>query len=231
MLKYCFAFLIVFAGTLGMTKGQNQAPATAPSPGPAAAPAPAPTPVEIQVFISVSEQKLALVVNGRVLRTYRVSTSRYGEGDYLGSWRTPLGRLAVANKIGGAAPAGAVFNGRHLTGEILSVNAPGRDPIVSRIIWLRGMEAGNRYAYRRCIYIHGTPQEEFLGRKSSFGCIRMSSSDVMELYPWIQVGTEVAIVDKPINRAAIKEEFGQARLVANSNPKPEDRTVAAVAVR
>jgi len=231
MLKYCFAFLIVFAGTLGMTKGQNQAPATAPSPGPAAAPAPAPTPVEIQVFISVSEQKLALVVNGRVLRTYRVSTSRYGEGDYLGSWRTPLGRLAVANKIGGAAPAGAVFNGRHLTGEILSVNAPGRDPIVSRIIWLRGMEAGNKYAYRRCIYIHGTPQEEFLGRKSSFGCIRMSSSDVMELYPWIQVGTEVAIVDKPINRAAIKEEFGQPRLVANSNPKPEDRTVAAVAVR
>ena len=231
MLKYCFAFLIVFAGTLGMTKGQNQAPATAPSPGPAAAPAPAPTPVEVQVFISVSEQKLALVVNGRVLRTYRVSTSRYGEGDYLGSWRTPLGRLAVANKIGGSAPAGAVFNGRHLTGEILSVNAPGRDPIVSRIIWLRGMEAGNKYAYRRCIYIHGTPQEEFLGRKSSFGCIRMSSSDVMELYPWIQVGTEVAIVDKPINRAAIKEEFGQARLVANSNPKPEDRTVAAVAVR
>jgi len=231
MLKHCFAYLIVFAGTLGMTMGQNQAPATAPSPGPAAAPAPAPTPVEIQVFISVSEQKLALVVNGRVLRTYRVSTSRYGEGDYLGSWRTPLGRLAVANKIGGAAPAGAVFNGRHLTGEILSVNAPGRDPIVSRIIWLRGMEAGNKYAYRRCIYIHGTPQEEFLGRKSSFGCIRMSSSDVMELYPWIQVGTEVAIVDKPINRAAIKEEFGQPRLVAQSNPKPEDRTVAAIAVR
>jgi lipoprotein-anchoring transpeptidase ErfK/SrfK len=227
MLKYCLAYLIVFAGTLGMTKGQNQAPAIAPSPGPAAAPAP----VEVQVFISVSEQKLALVVNGKVLRTYRVSTSRYGEGDYLGSWRTPLGRLAVANKIGGSAPAGAVFNGRHLTGEILSVNAPGRDPIVSRIIWLRGMEAGNKYAYRRCIYIHGTPQEEFLGRKSSFGCIRMGSSDVMELYPWIQVGTEVAIVDKPINRAAIKEEFGQPRLVAQSNPKPEDRTVAAIAVR
>ena len=211
-----------------MTMGQNQAPTTAPSPVPAVAPAP--TPVEVQVFISVPEQKLALVVNGKVLRTYKVSTSRYGEGDYLGSWRTPLGRLAVANKIGGSAPAGAVFNGRHLTGEILSVNAPGRDPIVSRIIWLRGMEAGNRYAYRRCIYIHGTPQEEFLGRKSSFGCIRMSSSDVMELFPWIQVGTEVAIVDKPVNRTAIKEEFGQPRLVA-SNLKPEDRTVAAVAVR
>jgi hypothetical protein len=93
------------------------------------------------------------------------------------------------------------------------------------------MEQGNKYAYRRCIYIHGTPQEEFLGRKSSFGCIRMSSSDVMELFPWIQVGTEVAIVDKPINRTAIKEEFGQPGLVARSNLKPEERTVAAVAVR
>jgi lipoprotein-anchoring transpeptidase ErfK/SrfK len=228
MLKRCFAYLIVFGGTLGMTMGQNQAPTTAPSPVPAAAP----TPVEVQVFISVPEQKLALVVNGKVLRTYKVSTSRYGEGDYLGSWRTPLGRLAVANKIGGSAPAGAVFNGRHLTGEILSVNAPGRDPIVSRIIWLRGMESGNKYAYRRCIYIHGTPQEEFLGKKSSFGCIRMASSDVMELFPWIQVGTEVAIVDRPINRSAIKEEFGQAPpLVAKSNLRPEERTVAAVAVR
>jgi hypothetical protein len=231
MLKRCFAHLIIFAGTLGMTMGQNPAPATTASPSPAAAPAPAPTPVEVRVFISIPEQKLALVVNGKVLRTYKISTSRYGEGDYLGSWRTPLGHLAVADKIGRAAPAGAVFNGRHLTGEILSVNAPGRDPIVSRIIWLRGMEPGNRYAYRRCIYIHGTPQEEFLGKKSSFGCIRMSSSDVMALFPWIQVGTEVAIVDKPISRTVLKEEFGERGLVAKSGPKPEDRTVAAVAVR
>jgi hypothetical protein len=229
MLKRCFAYLIIFAGTLGMTMGQNPAPTTAASPSPAAAPAPAP--VAVRVFISIPEQKLALVVNGKVLRTYKISTSKYGEGDYLGSWRTPLGHLAVADKIGGSAPAGAVFNGRHLTGEILSVNAPGRDPIVSRIIWLRGMEAGNRYAYRRCIYIHGTPQEEFLGRKSSFGCIRMSSSDVMELFPWLQIGTEVAIVDKPISRTALKAEFGESGLVAKSSPKPEDRTVAAVAVR
>ena len=209
--------------------GQNPVPAATASPSPAAAPAP--TPVAVQVFISIPEQKLALVVNGKVLRTYKISTSKYGEGDYLGSWRTPLGHLAVANKIGGAAPSGAVFNGRHLTGEILSVNAPGRDPIVSRIIWLRGIEPGNRYAYRRCIYIHGTPQEEFLGRKSSFGCIRMSSSDVMELFRWIQVGTEVAIADKPVSRTALKEEFGEGGLVAKSAPKPEDRTVAAVAVR
>jgi len=229
MLKRCFAHLIILAGTLGMTMGQNPAPTAAASPSAAAAPAPAP--VEVRVFISIPEQKLALVVNGKVLRSYKISTSKYGEGDYFGSWRTPLGRLAVANRIGGSAPAGAVFNGRHLTGEILSVNAPGRDPIVSRIIWLRGMEPANKYAYRRCIYIHGTPQEEFLGRKSSFGCIRMSSSDVMELFPWMQVGTEVAIVDKAISRTALKEEFGEGGLVAKSAPKPEDRTVAAVAVR
>lgn len=229
MLKRFFAHFIVFASSLGMSVAQNPAPTAAPSATPAAAPAP--TPVELGLFISIPEQKLALVVNGKVYRTYRVSTSRYGEGDYLGSWRTPLGHLQVADKIGGSAPLGAVFNGRHLTGEILSVNAPGRDPIVSRIIWLRGLEQGNKFAYRRCIYIHGTPQEEFLGTKSSFGCIRMRSSDVMEIFNWIQVGTEVAIVDKPISRAALKEEFGERRLVATNSSRPEERTVAAVAVR
>ena len=229
MVKRCFAHLIVFASTLGLSLGQNPAPAAAPSPSPAASPAP--TPVEVRLFISIPEQRLALVVNGKVSRTYRISTSRYGEGDYLGSWRTPLGHLEVANKIGASAPLGAVFNGRHLTGEVLSVNAPGRDPIVSRIIWLRGMEEGNKHAYGRCIYIHGTPQEEFLGKKSSFGCIRMASSDVAEIFNWIQVGTQVAVVDKPINRTALKEEFDERGLVAKNGPKPEVRTVAAVAVR
>lgn len=229
MLKSWLTHLIFFASTLGVSLGQNPAPAAAPSPSPVASPAP--TPVEVRLFVSIPEQKLALVVNGKVSRTYRVSTSRYGEGDYLGSWRTPLGHLVVADKIGGSAPIGAVFNGRHLTGEILSVNAPGRDPIISRIIWLRGMEEGNKHAFQRCIYIHGTPQEDFLGQKSSFGCIRMRSSDVIQIFDWIQVGTEVAIVDKPINRTALKEEFEEHGLVARNGLKPEERTVAAVAVQ
>ena len=154
-----------------------------------------------RVIISVHDQKLAVVVNGKIYRSYKISTSRYGEGDNFGSWQTPLGRLQVATKIGGAAPAGAVFHRRQPTGEILAANAPGRDPIISRIIWLRGTEQENKRAFQRCIYIHGTPQEAFLGRKASYGCIRMRSSDVIEVFNWVGIGTNVAIVDEPIRRA------------------------------
>jgi len=142
--------------------------------------------------VSVADQKLAVVVDGKVYRDYPISTSRYGEGDNWGSWRTPTGLLQIAGKIGASAPAGAVFSRRQVTGEVLPANAPGRDPIVSRIIWLRGLEDGNRNAYKRCIYIHGTPQETFLGRKASFGCIRMRSADVIQVFNWVNVGTPVA---------------------------------------
>jgi lipoprotein-anchoring transpeptidase ErfK/SrfK len=188
-----------------------QPPQPATSPQPAASPQ---LPVDVRILISVPDQKLAVLVNSKPYKTFRISTSRYGEGDSQGSWRTPLGHLVVATKIGGAAPSGAVFNGRHLTGEILSVNAPGRDPIVSRIIWLRGREFGNRNAYQRCIYIHGTPQEEFLGKKSSFGCIRMSSEDVIQVFQWVQTGTDVIVVDKPLNRAV--KESAEGNLVAKT---------------
>jgi lipoprotein-anchoring transpeptidase ErfK/SrfK len=178
---------------------------------------------EVKLVISVREQKLAVVVNGKIYRTYKVSTSRYGEGDYSGSWRTPLGRLQVATKIGAAAPAGAVFHRRQPTGEVLAANAPGRDPIISRIIWLRGTEEENKRAYQRCIYIHGTPQEEFLGRKASYGCIRMRSSDVIEVFNWVGIGTDVAIVEQPIRRA-IKDLEAEAMVARNEQkrgPEPE----------
>ncbi len=199
--------------------------APAATAAPAAPPATAATPVAqaavyVRVLISVPDQKLGVLVNSKLYKTFRISTSRYGEGDSLGSWRTPLGHLIVANKIGRTAPQGAVFYGRHPTGEILSVNAPGRDPIVSRIIWLRGMEYTNRNAYHRCIYIHGTPQEEFLGKKSSFGCIRMSSEDVIQLFDWIQIGTDVMIIDKPLNRA-VKDLEDHGGLVAKSSKLDE----------
>jgi hypothetical protein len=118
----------------------------------------------------------------------------------------------VANKIGGNAPAGAVFKSRQLTGEVLAPNAPGRDPIVSRIIWLRGIEPANKHAYQRCIYIHGTPQETFLGRKASFGCIRMRSADVIEVYGWLNIGTDVSIVTKSMAQAvkAVQGEVKEA---------------------
>ncbi len=176
-------------------------PPSAASPSSAVSlPSPTPEP-EVKLVVSVRDQKLAVVVNGKIYRTYKISTSRYGEGDNFGSWRTPLGRLQVATKIGAAAPAGAVFHRRQPTGEILAANAPGRDPVISRIIWLRGTEQENRRAFQRCIYIHGTPQEAFLGRKASYGCIRMRSSDVIEVFNWVGIGTDVAVVDEPIRRA------------------------------
>jgi len=188
------------------------------------APAPAPTP-SVQLVVSVADQKLAVVVNGKIYKDYRISTSRYGEGDNWGSWRTPTGVLQIAGKIGASAPAGAVFSRRQVTGEVLPANAPGRDPIVSRIIWLRGLEGANRNAYQRCIYIHGTPQEEFLGRKASFGCIRMRSADVIEVFGWVNIGTPVAILEESLGRAV--KEADKITLVAqnSSAPTPPARNV------
>lgn len=149
---------------------------------------------KVAVIVSVAEQKLALMRNGEIVRMYPVSTSRFGVGDAYGTYRTPLGRMRVCDKIGDGLAAGAVIRHRTPTGEVLAPNAPGRDPIVSRILWLDGLEARNRNAYGRCVYIHGTPDEKRLGRPASYGCIRMRSVDVIELYAAIPVGTEVSIV-------------------------------------
>jgi len=110
-----------------------------------------------RLIISVRDQKLMLLENGAKVATYPVSTSKFGLGDFLGRMTTPLGYLTVAQKIGDNAPTGAVFHNRRFTGEILAPNAPGRDPVITRIIWLRGLEAQNARAFYRCIYIHGTP--------------------------------------------------------------------------
>ena len=146
------------------------------------------------VVVSVADQKLVLLDSGRVAGNYRVSTSRYGLGDWRWSYRTPVGKLAVAKKIGGRCPSGAVLKSRQWNGEILPPNAPGRDPVVSRILWLRGREARNRNAFGRMIYIHGTTEERNLGRPASFGCVRMRSQDVIDLYGRVRVGTPVTIL-------------------------------------
>ena len=145
------------------------------------------------VIVSIPDQKLMLLDDGARTAVYPVSTSRFGLGDSWGSMATPLGFLQVAQKIGDHAPVGAVFHNRRFTGEILQPNAPGRDPIVTRIIWLRGLEASNAHAYNRGIYIHGTPQEKIIGRPASYGCIRMKSSDVTSLYAQLPVGAVVQI--------------------------------------
>jgi lipoprotein-anchoring transpeptidase ErfK/SrfK len=150
------------------------------------------------VIISTRDQKLAVLDNGKVQGKYDVSTSKYGLGDDYGSYKTPLGALWVCNKIGGNLPPGTVIKNRNATGEVVSPNAPGRDPIVSRVIWLHGLDDGNKNAYERCIYIHGTPEENLLGKKASYGCIRMRSKDVITLYDLVQVGTHVTITDQPL---------------------------------
>ena len=147
-----------------------------------------------RVIISVRDQKLMLVGNGERLATYPVSTSRFGLGDNRGRMTTPLGFLQVAQKIGDHAPVGAVFHNRRFTGEVIEPNAPGRDPVITRIIWLRGLQASNAHAFSRCIYIHGTPQEKLIGRPASYGCIRMKSRDVAALYDQVPLGAIVEIV-------------------------------------
>src|SRR5258706_1711629 len=127
------------------------------------------------VVISVPDQRLALVENGLTLAQFPISTSKFGVGDRPRSYGTPLGMMEVAAKIGDHAPLGTVFKGRRPTGEILRPDAPGRDPIVTRILHLRGLESGTAGAFGRGIYIHGTAEERTIGHPASFGCIRMRS--------------------------------------------------------
>ena len=158
--------------------------------------------VRNEVVVSVKDQKLMLLQNGAKVTTYPVSTSKFGLGDGLGRMTTPVGAMAVAQKIGDHAPTGAVFHHRRFTGEILRPNAPGRDPIITRIIWLRGLEASTSKAFSRCIYIHGTPEEKKIGRPASYGCIRMKSKDVTALYTQLPVGAIVKVVTEGLPRVA-----------------------------
>lgn len=151
-----------------------------------------------QIVISAREQKLALLDRGIPMAIYPVSTSKFGLGDRPGSYFTPLGKLEIARKIGDQAPSGAVFKDRRRTGEIVAPDSPGRDPIVTRILWLRGREAQNGNAFDRNIYIHGTPEERNIGLPASYGCIRMRSSDIISLYAIVGRGAEVTIVDTPL---------------------------------
>ena len=132
---------------------------------------------------------------------YPISTSRFGHGDNLKSYATPTGKFEVAKKIGQGAPLGAVFKNRERTGEVINPNAKGRDPIVTRILWLRGLEPSNRNAFARNIYIHGTPQESAIGQQVSYGCIRMRSKDVIDLFNRVGVGAQVEITSDPVRRA------------------------------
>lgn len=149
------------------------------------------------VHVCVPEQQMTVFEHGRAIARYPVSTSKFGVGDVPGSNCTPLGKMAVAQKIGAGAPLGMKFKSRQPTGEIVAVNAPGRDPIVTRILWLRGLEARNARAFERMIYIHGTPEEARIGTPASYGCIRMRSSDITELFDTLGKGARVIVSKAP----------------------------------
>lgn len=151
-----------------------------------------------RVIVSVPDQRMVVLTDGKPEASYPVSTSKFGTGDREGSYSTPLGHLCVRRKIGGGVPLGTVFKSRRPTGEVLPPDAPGRDPIVTRILWLDGLDAHNRNAFSRCIYIHGTPQESMIGTPASYGCIRMRSSDVAQLYEMVGYGAHVEIIGESL---------------------------------
>ena len=171
-----------------------------------------------QIVVSTREQKLALIDRGNVVAIYPVSTSKFGLGDWRGSRFTPLGKLQIAEKIGESAPPGTVFKDRRRTGEIVAPDSPGRDPIVTRILWLRGLEAQNANAFGRDIYIHGTPEERLIGTPASYGCIRMRSTDVIQLYNVVGTGAGVTIVNVPL--AVAVPSLVSAHSMADTNPAP-----------
>ena len=170
------------------------------------------------IVISTRDQKLAILDRGTLMATYPISTSKFGLGDSLRSSRTPLGQMEVAKKIGDNAPLGAVFKDRVRTGEIVAPNSPGRDPIVTRILWLRGREAQNANAFGRYIYIHGTPEERLIGTPASYGCIRMRSVDVVRVYNIVGVGAAVTILDTPLVSAIPGMASGHSMGPENTAP-------------
>lgn len=153
------------------------------------------------VIVSVRDQKLGIYdPEGKLVKSYKISTSKFGLGDRPGSNCTPLGKHEIIAKIGHGLPKGAVLKSRNWNGEVLPPNAPGRDPIVSRILWLKGLEGQNKNAYKRFIYIHGTPEEQKLGKPASYGCIRMGMTDVIKLFEDLGIGSTVEITQKHLPR-------------------------------
>ena len=155
------------------------------------------------IKINIKKQQLSLLdEEGNILQQYPVSTSKYGTGSQSGSEKTPLGLHRIKDKLGGAMPVNEVFIGRIPHGRLEECRERGvdlpDDVIMSRIMWLEGMEPGRNQGgyvdtYQRYIYIHGTNHEESIGTPSSIGCIRMRNEDVVDLYRLVEIGSEVLI--------------------------------------
>jgi len=161
----------------------------------------------MKIEIDVAAQMLALSDGGKLLRRYSVSTAKNGVGERNGSFCTPRGRHIVRAKIGAGLPLNAVLVRRRPTGELwtpaLDEQYPGRDWMLTRILWLSGCEPGrNRLGevdtMRRYIYIHGSPERAEMGKPGSIGCIRMRNEDIVELFDLVPPYTEVEINERVI---------------------------------
>jgi lipoprotein-anchoring transpeptidase ErfK/SrfK len=147
---------------------------------------------QARIYVSVSKQQLTLKLGRKKLGEYPVSTSRFGLGSEEGSMKTPTGRFRVAEKIGNGMPLETVFKSRRpvkATKKLLRE----ADLVMTRILWLDGLDPGNANTRQRFIYIHGTNHEEDIGEPASHGCIRMKRADVTELFELVGVDTPVVI--------------------------------------
>lgn len=184
--KIPFALAALALAALFQASCQQQAYTAGPDTPPRAV-------IKDGVAITLRDQKLTVIRNGKKVKDYSISSSKFGIGGRSGSNRTPLGIHAVSKKVGDGQPKGMVFKGCRPTGEVVPIDAAGRDPIVTRVIQLAGLESFNKHSHSRRIYIHGTPEERKIGRPASYGCIRMRSNDVLDLYSRVYRGMPVAI--------------------------------------
>lgn len=153
-----------------------------------------------KITVNISEQKLYLYAgDDELVKSYPISTSKYGIGSEANSGKTPLGLHSIEDKIGANAPEGTIFKGRKNIGRIANINAEAGDLVTSRIMWLKGLDIGKNSgpkidSYKRYIYIHGTAEENKIGQPASHGCIRMLNRDVIELFDMVKKDTQVEII-------------------------------------
>ncbi len=157
----------------------------------------------MEIEISITNQELILRDDSGVIKTYKISTSKFGEGSTENSFKTPLGKHEIKKMIGKDVIIGGRFIGRVHTGEVFPIYSDQEiyvkeDVVQSRILWLSGLEDNINKgigvdSFARYIYIHGTPEEWLLGNKASKGCIRMSNKDVIELFDKVHEGMIVNI--------------------------------------
>jgi lipoprotein-anchoring transpeptidase ErfK/SrfK len=144
------------------------------------------------IHISIQDQRLTLTEGETPIRTYPVSTSRFGIGTEKGSMKTPTGRFRIVQKIGGEMPSGTIYQGR-VPLKPDDPLPPTEDFVMSRILWLDGVDEHNANTRERFIYIHGTKQEDKIGSPAGHGCVRMRNADVIELFDLVDEGASVVI--------------------------------------